>query len=155
MGTVLAAAASVASVASASVASAFGARADPAAASRDGSRSRGDGSGSRRISAAEQRASDVTATIDAQRLSLREEAAESLRELQARSLVITPCRGGCGPKGSLDHLLPAFYHPPSTYLLPATRHPLTHHPRTYCSLHTYLLATYYSGGLQAVCWPVT
>ena len=66
---------------------------------------------------------------------------------QARSLVITPCKGGCGPKGSLDHLLPAFHHPPPTYLLPGTSPPLTLHPPTYCSLHTYLLATYYSRGL--------
>ena len=57
----------------------------PAAASRDGSRD-----GSRRISAAERRASDVAAEMSAQRQSLRDEAAESLRELQARHLVIAP-----------------------------------------------------------------
>ena len=64
-------------------------RLDPAAAARDGSRD-----ASRRSSAAEQRVSGVAAGLNAQGQSLREEAAESLRELQARSLVITPCRGG-------------------------------------------------------------
>ena len=94
----------------------------PAAAFRDGSRD-GSRDASRRISAAERRASDVAAEISAQRQSLRDAAAESLRELQARYLVITLCTGGCRrpvrlrPTVSSTTYHPPAQHPPPTYLL--------------------------------------